>query len=58
MEKGSKVLLLVAVSAGEGGAVLPAPEQTLPEEGRVFDNFPRTTAITPWNWTACTAERV
>ena len=45
MEKGSKVLLLVAVSAGEGGAVLPAPEQTLPEEGRVFDNFPRTTAI-------------
>ena len=45
MEKGSKVLLLIAVSAGEGGAVLPAPEQTLPEEGRVFDSLPRTTAI-------------
>lgn len=45
MEKGSKVLLLVAVSAGEEGAVLPAPEQTLPQEGMVFHNLPRTTSI-------------
>ncbi|MDP2786111.1 MAG: PASTA domain-containing protein [Sulfurimicrobium sp.] len=44
MEKGGAVLLLVAVSAGEG-AVLPAPEQMWPEDGRSFDNYPRTTAL-------------
>ncbi|MFA5242589.1 MAG: TIR domain-containing protein [Sulfuricella sp.] len=44
MKKGDKVLLLVAVSAGEA-AVLRAPEPTWPEEGRSFDNIPRTTAL-------------
>ncbi len=46
--KGSEVLLLVAVGVAEEGAVLPAPQQVWPEEGRVFDSFPRTTAL---RWT-------
>jgi hypothetical protein len=45
MEKGSEVLLLVAASAGEQGAALPAPEQTTPQEETVFHNLPGTTAI-------------
>ncbi|PWB54538.1 MAG: hypothetical protein C3F18_06665 [Nitrosomonadales bacterium] len=44
MEKGGEVLLLVAVSGGEQ-AVLPAPEQAWPEDGRSFDNYPRRTAL-------------
>ena len=44
MEKGEKVILLVAVSAGKQ-AVLPAPVQGRPEEGRAFDNDSRTIAL-------------
>ncbi len=44
MEKGGMVLLQVAVSAGDA-ALLPAPVQAWPEEGRSFDNIPRTMAV-------------
>ncbi|MDP3688630.1 MAG: PASTA domain-containing protein [Sulfurimicrobium sp.] len=44
MEKGGKVTLMVAVSGGEQ-AVLPAPEQAWPEDGRAFDNYPRNLAV-------------
>ncbi|HEX5680244.1 MAG TPA: PASTA domain-containing protein [Desulfobacterales bacterium] len=46
--KGAEVLLLVAVGVADEGSVLPAPEQIWPEEGRIFDNFPRTTVV---KWT-------
>lgn len=32
-------------SVQERGEVLPAPTQTWPEDGRTFDNYPRTTAL-------------
>jgi hypothetical protein len=44
MKKGEKVILLVAAPPGEPAA-LPAPEQMWPEDGRSFDNYPRTMAL-------------